>query len=179
MHNQIVVPSELFDEVEAKYAPPDHPVFELVPPPFHDRAVGLYAKMGQPSVSSDTFWDIYCELLQRFREVESNAALSLIIETHRNAMDQIELENTKKMELLPNMKAFRNGSNLVGPKGHRYIGGLINPPTQGLRGSPILAEEDASDLDCGVGPEPEYADFTTDDDESDMDSGAQICDDHV
>jgi hypothetical protein len=87
-------------------------------------------------------------------------------------MDQIELENKKKMELLPNMKAFHNGSNLVGPKGHRYIGGLVNPPTQGLRGSPILAEEEASDLDGGVRPEPEYADFTTDDDELDMDSGA-------
>jgi hypothetical protein len=33
-YTQVIVPLALFDEIETLYAPPDHPVFELVPPPF-------------------------------------------------------------------------------------------------------------------------------------------------
>ncbi|KAF8218486.1 hypothetical protein L208DRAFT_1350965, partial [Tricholoma matsutake] len=64
MDFKIPVPSELLDEVEALYAPQDHPVFELVPHTFHERADNLYAAIGQPAITVETFWDIYLDLLK-------------------------------------------------------------------------------------------------------------------
>ena len=56
---KLPVPGELFDEVEAIYAPSEHPVFDLVPPTFEQHAQHLYASLGKPQVSSDFFWNVY------------------------------------------------------------------------------------------------------------------------
>ncbi|OAX35688.1 hypothetical protein K503DRAFT_696552, partial [Rhizopogon vinicolor AM-OR11-026] len=56
---KLPVPSELFDEVEAIYAPSEHPVFDLVLPTFEQRAQHLYASLRKPKVSSDSFWNVY------------------------------------------------------------------------------------------------------------------------
>ena len=167
---QIPVPPELLDEVEAQYAPPNHPVFQLAPQAFDQRAHDLYADIGEPVVSSDTFWDIYRQLLQRFHESESDHELLPIITAHSEDMQTLEEENAQ-MDLLPNMKPFRNGNNIVGPCGHKYIGGLVNPPAHGLRGSFSLEEyQDSEDLAPDV--TPEYAYFTTED-ESDGEGGSK------
>ena len=55
----------VLDEVEALYASPDHPVFELVPQTFHERADLLYLAIGQLEITRDTFWDMYLELLKQ------------------------------------------------------------------------------------------------------------------
>jgi hypothetical protein len=152
----------------AEYAPPDDPVFQLVPPAFNDRANKLYADLGRPVVSSGTFWTIYLDLLHRFQDGE-DAQFTTVLASHHNTMLALEQESAA-MQLLPNMKPFRNGDNLIGPRGQRYIGGLPNPPTTGLQGSPHLTVEGMdSDSAGGDAPQPEYADFTTDEDE---DTGA-------
>ena len=55
--------------MEAQYSPPDHPVFQLVPPLFLMRAEAFYEDAGQPIISSDTFWDVYRDILTRFRQI--------------------------------------------------------------------------------------------------------------
>jgi len=52
---------------EQEWAPPDDPVFRLVPPTFAEQATALYTAMGQPAVSSLTFWVVYVDLLAAFR----------------------------------------------------------------------------------------------------------------
>jgi hypothetical protein len=168
---KVVVPPEVFDEVEQEYAPADHPIFELVPPAFNDRADILYTNIGRPTVQSDTVWDVYCQLLQQFRIEEHTVCVAPILTTHCNAVHALELE--EEMLLLPNLKELRNGANVVGPPHAKYIGGMVNnPPVGGLRlGINMEAEESDSEVgdDHGVIADPQYAEFTSDDDDEEED----------
>lgn len=131
----------LLDEVEALYAPKDHPVFELVPQTFHELADNLYSAIGQPDITCETFWDIYLELLGQLRNGQDEE-LAGIISSHR------ELESTQPdedMALLPNMEPFCLGQPLNIGNNVSYIGGLDGDPS------------------------PEYAMFTSDEEESDSD----------
>lgn len=53
--HQIPVNPELLDEMEALYVPPDHAVFELVLPAFHEHVSQLYVVIGQPEVMLTPF----------------------------------------------------------------------------------------------------------------------------
>lgn len=105
--------------MEALYAPPDHAVFTLVPPAFHERATELYLSIGEPEVTVRTFWDVYRDLLGRLREPIYDQ-LTDVLDTF-----QANLENTiEDFELLPDMEPFRLGQPLdLGDK-FNYIGGL-------------------------------------------------------
>ena len=109
--------------MEALYAPPNHPVFELVPPAFHEHISNLYAAIGQPEVTVETFWDIFRDLLGRLREGPDEHLTEITTcydATCRQESDDI-------MPLLPNMEAFRLGQPLdLGPNAN-YIGGLDDP----------------------------------------------------
>ena len=48
---------------EQEWAPPDHPVFDLVPPVFEEFILSVYAMADQPEVNFDDFWQIYKHLL--------------------------------------------------------------------------------------------------------------------
>ena len=65
---QIPIPPALLNEMEQLYAPPDHPVFTLVLPTFHECTMELYLSIGEPEVYVSTFWDIYHDLLGRLQE---------------------------------------------------------------------------------------------------------------
>ncbi|KAH7904042.1 hypothetical protein BJ138DRAFT_1186917 [Hygrophoropsis aurantiaca] len=138
MDFKVPVPSELLDEVEAKYAPPDHPVFELVPPIFNQCAHDLYQAMGKPEVSSETFWDVYQQLLQRFQSTtqENPDMITLLRSSHD---DDDASTNVNDIAIIPNLKELRLGANVIGPKGFH-------------------------------GSEPEYAAFTSEEENSDNDS---------
>jgi hypothetical protein len=47
--------------MEQEWAPPSDPVFQLVPATFEQQAAMLYQTLGQPVVSSTTFWTVYQE----------------------------------------------------------------------------------------------------------------------
>lgn len=143
---KIPVPPELLDEMEALYAPPDHPVFELVPLAFHEHVSNIYAAIGQPEVTVDTFWDIFRNLLGRLHEGLDEHLTEII--THYKTHGQ-ELDD---MPLLPNMDAFRLGQPLNLGANSNYIGGL-----------------DGSVITNSTEPSPEFADFTDDDDDDDDD----------
>ena len=64
------------------------------------------------------------------------------------------------------MKPFRNKDNVIGPKGTKYIGGLAKPPTNGLRHPFDVSQED-SESDTTPPIDPEYADFTSEDETDD------------
>ena len=133
---------ELLDKIEAEYAPKDHPVFELVPQAFHERAENLYVAMGQPVVMTETFWAIYCDFLKQLCD-GSDEVLPEILNSHEQSLAQQDI----KMALLPDMEPFRLGQPLDIARNGNYIGGL-----------------DVSALPSDVPvPHPECADFTSDD----------------
>ncbi|KAG2345352.1 hypothetical protein BDR05DRAFT_975131 [Suillus weaverae] len=153
---KLPVPSELFDKVEAIYAPSDHPVFDLVPPSFEQHAQYLYASLGKPQVSSDSFWNVYQMLLAQFQAIEGDEDLTVLLS--QGAMEP-EYED---VPLLPSMQELPQNAGLVGPAGFQYIGGMANPPMQALHG---VWDWRAQGEDCDDEDQPEYAEFT--DSESD------------
>ncbi|KAF9056938.1 hypothetical protein BDP27DRAFT_1152244, partial [Rhodocollybia butyracea] len=58
--------SDYIKEAEQLYAPPDHPVFELVPPEFNHWITQYYHQIGSPQVNHHTLWEIYECLLEKF-----------------------------------------------------------------------------------------------------------------
>lgn len=149
---QIPVPPILFDEVEELYAPPDHPVFTLVPPFFHERVTELYVSIGEPEVTVGTFWDIYRNLLGMLRE-PMDEQMTEVLNTFQANLDN----NAEEMALLPGMEPFRLGQPLdLGGKS-TYVGGL---------------EEGSQALPLGFNrPGAEYALFSDSDDASDDSEG--------
>ncbi|KAK7436254.1 hypothetical protein VKT23_019218 [Stygiomarasmius scandens] len=64
--------ADYIKEAEQLYAPPDHPVFDLVPPEFAHWASMYYTQIGQPSITRNNVWNIYEQLLEKF---ENNVPL--------------------------------------------------------------------------------------------------------
>ena len=134
--------------MEAIYAPPNHPIFELVPPIFHQRADHYYNETGCPTIMSDTFWDVYRGLRQCFNHGTDDEFTAVL----QANSDRETASNDDQMPVLPNMQPFRNGQQVAGHPG-QYIGGLHASSSTG----------DTTPAELG----PEYVDFTTDDDSED------------
>lgn len=65
---KIDIENDLLDEVEAIYAPPSHPVFQLVPTwltPYLDAA---YDSVGRPEVSISTLWEVFVSVRDAVQE---------------------------------------------------------------------------------------------------------------
>jgi hypothetical protein len=97
--------------MEAKYAPPDHDVFQLTPPPFDSRATKFYEEMGRPPVSSNSFWNVFQELLALFQDAELSEDLTEVLSDLENRTEQIAKE---KVDVLPGLKPLRLGATVVG-----------------------------------------------------------------
>jgi hypothetical protein len=134
--------------MEAIYAPPDHPIFELVPLIFHQRVDRFYNEAGSPVITSDTFWDVYRGLRLRF-EHRSDDEFTAVLQANS---DRETASNDDQIPVLPDMQPFCNGQPVVGHR-EQYIGGLHASSSTG----------DTTPAELG----PEYADFTTDDESED------------
>jgi len=121
-------------------------VFELVPPTFHERADNLYAAIGRPEITTKTFWNIYLDLLKRLRD-GSDEELTNILSSHQPSAQPVQGD----MALLPDMAPFRLGHPIDVGTNTNYIGGLdVSAPSSSV-----------------PAPHPEYADFTSDEDDED------------
>jgi hypothetical protein len=140
--------------MEQLYAPPDHPVFTLVPPTFHERATELYQSIGEPEVTVGTFWEIYRNLLGKLREPEDDQ-LTDVFETFQANVNN----SAEDMALLPNMEPFRLGQPLDLGGRTTYVGGL----EEGSRALPLDFNR----------PGAEFA-LLSDSDDGSNDSGSDI-----
>jgi len=59
---KITVPDDVLEDAEAEYAPPSDPVFEIVPPAFQVHISSAYTTIGSPTITFDSFWNIYRQL---------------------------------------------------------------------------------------------------------------------
>ena len=85
--------------MEAKYAPPNDPVFQLVPPDFEAYVTSCFKALGEPEVNFETFWDVYC----RLRDLVENSIPDDVAETLReNVVD--DDESTPEPEGFSQMK---------------------------------------------------------------------------
>jgi hypothetical protein len=60
--------------MEQKYAPPDDPVFDLVPHAFAVHANAVWADMGSPEPQFSNAWDIYLHLRDALRSMAWDGA---------------------------------------------------------------------------------------------------------
>lgn len=145
------MPPELLDEMEALYAPPDHPVFQLVPPIFHERATELYLAIGQPELNIDTFWNVYRNLLNMLRG-QRDDQLTNSLTSYEAEVDSAPTD----LPLLPNMEPFRLGRPLnIGGRSD-YIGGIgtsnfedVDDEVDGREYAPLTPSDDQSGGDEG------------------------------
>ncbi|KAJ7899222.1 hypothetical protein B0H14DRAFT_2331815 [Mycena olivaceomarginata] len=139
---KVVVPPELFDEMEATWATPSDPVFKLVPDAFDRQVSAFYAKLGSPEVSLDSFWMIYVSLLNAFNtDIEDGL---------RDDVEHADDHFEQTAALIP----AQVNLPVVGDLGYQYLGGLAHPP------SAASDEDGNSDKERDDGRE--YAVFTDD-----------------
>lgn len=74
---QIVPDIQLLQQTRNKYAPRDHPVFELVPAQFGLAATNAYIQLGQPTVSITTFWEVYISMLHELELQQDRLEVAL------------------------------------------------------------------------------------------------------
>lgn len=61
------------------YAPPDHPVFLLVPQEFSQQASLFMVELGLPPVTGDNVWNVYADLLMRFQSIERDEGIRKLL----------------------------------------------------------------------------------------------------
>jgi hypothetical protein len=105
---QILISTDMFDEMQQEWAPLDDPVFQLTPTSFHNQANDHYKSLGRPAISRGTFWDVYKLLLARFRQGHVDVT---------SIEEQFSLANfgaNQDMDLLPGLQEMRIGGEVVG-----------------------------------------------------------------
>ena len=92
-----------FDEAEAKWAPPDNPVFQLVPSAFLEHVSSAYETMGRPAVTFDSLWDIFLQL----RDLVEGNEMSDRIESELDA--HTSFDRDREQPAFPNLGDFNVG----------------------------------------------------------------------
>ncbi len=86
-------------DAEEKWAPPDHPVFELVPPAFDKFINGIYDMAGNPTVKFAQFWGIYKHMLALAEaHVQYSPDVAAILDMHGTVYDGGENQGMPLME---------------------------------------------------------------------------------
>ena len=122
---QVQVEQEALDHVRQLYAPPDDPVFELVPPIFAAHADALYEDMGRPEVTSKNVWEIYRGILQDLEAVQH--ASEREAEEYAECLEQWEVQasllegDDENDHVIP--------YSLIG--GQQLLGGMDHPDADG------------------------------------------------
>ena len=70
-----MVDPDIIQRARTQWAPPDHPVFELVPPLFDELANQFYEQFGKPLITIHTLWNVYLQLLRAFQNAVDEATL--------------------------------------------------------------------------------------------------------
>ncbi|KAF8262051.1 hypothetical protein EI94DRAFT_1773282 [Lactarius quietus] len=66
---KVAVPSETFNEIEQKYAPPNDPIFDLVPHTFAVHANAIWTDMRSPEPEFRNVWEIYLHIRDALRSM--------------------------------------------------------------------------------------------------------------
>lgn len=79
----------MLEAAEAKWAPPEDPVFQLVPPDFESRITQCFEDLKKPVVNFDTFWDVYCDLRDLVETVVPDDLMVTLTESIRDDDDGV------------------------------------------------------------------------------------------
>ena len=105
---------EAIKDVRARYAPPDDPVFELVPPAFAALANQTYQSQGARAISRDSIWWIYAHMLVAIRDVYRTAVTPALEAAARSTLVDDGANASPAIPLTPGLAELRNGDPVVG-----------------------------------------------------------------
>ena len=105
----------IIDEVQKEWAPPDHPIFQLVPDVFQERIDTYLRDLGNPILNADTFWVVYVSVLARFVSPDDRRVLDPSIQdaVSQYAMSEPDVV-ADPMEIIGGLRPLRQGDRLVG-----------------------------------------------------------------
>ncbi|KAH7870716.1 uncharacterized protein C8R40DRAFT_1056282, partial [Lentinula edodes] len=104
----VKVPHELFDEMEAKYAPPDDPALQLTPPEFQVLADTVYASLGSPVITLNNLWGVYSDMLEGLRLLREAQT-----ESFQTVLQGSDAAFNCEMPLIPGLEELREGLEIV------------------------------------------------------------------
>ncbi|KIK90744.1 hypothetical protein PAXRUDRAFT_151259, partial [Paxillus rubicundulus Ve08.2h10] len=150
LHFKVMVSPEAMGQVCQVYINPAHPVFDLLPPALGIFIDECYTYLGRPSVSCNSAWAIYCNLLGMLYQHSEIACIIEVMDI--DAADKVELPLLEGLQELP-----FNETN-VGC----YMGGIGNGlGLQQEHLQALVAMDKQDELDLG--------------DNNDVDSGPHGC----
>lgn len=117
------MPPVVIAEARQHWAPPNHDIFKLVPEDFEAYASHLYAQMGSPIVTLETFWDVYRQLFDLFHALPHAIH---VLETVQDRHDDLIISQTidAPVELLPGQADWRGedqGAFMAGHGGNNVL----------------------------------------------------------
>ncbi|KAJ3754185.1 hypothetical protein EV360DRAFT_73909, partial [Lentinula raphanica] len=113
---KIGVSKELLREMEIKYTPADHLVFQLTPPEFNRQAnYFLIQELGSPDITMESFWTVYSQLLALFRSATANDPL-LSREVEEIAKEDQRIDS-EVVDLMPGQQELRYNGKVIGQEG--------------------------------------------------------------
>ncbi|KIK91546.1 hypothetical protein PAXRUDRAFT_149260 [Paxillus rubicundulus Ve08.2h10] len=96
---KVMVSLEAMVQVRQVYINPAHPVFDLLPPALGTFIDECYAYLGRPSVSRNSAWAIYCNLLGMLCQRAEIPRIMEVMDV--DAADEAELPLLEGLEELP------------------------------------------------------------------------------
>lgn len=136
--------------MERKYAPPDHPVFQITPPEFNRRAIQfLEHNLNSPVVTMHTFWDIYTSLLNLFKsETKNNVTLGYEL---ADLLAEEQQVNSETVDLMEGQAELRYNGMVIGPNEELPDAEIANPffhhDSENYLEVDFTDKEDGEDLD--------------------------------
>ncbi|KAG6908222.1 hypothetical protein DXG01_005694 [Tephrocybe rancida] len=169
----IHVEHQAIDYVRSLYAPPNHPVFELVPLTFGTYATQFYQTLGQPVITRNNVWDVYLDILNMFNQLDDICEADHAEWYRVASLSWSPDTEDEPLELLDGLCDLPNGMDSIREDGSYYMGGVNGG--EGLDGDQWnrmeeMAAQDKPEMQSNPhnpqDPQPELVvDFTDDEDE--------------
>lgn len=161
---KVDVDQATLDTIRQRYADPEHPVFQLTPPDFDVALHALMDGLGNPTITRESFWDIYNNLLQQL--LMGDPAIQHNVVERIQADDQMqdadrEEANQEHREALgrlaPKMNVGRVPGLVVNGHGHgvgeEQGGGAVEEDGNSTHDGDDSDDDDSDDDDGLIGNE--------------------------
>ncbi|KAG9124225.1 hypothetical protein FRC07_012343 [Ceratobasidium sp. 392] len=112
----IIDPTDLAD-IQERYAPLNHPVFELVPASFNADAERYYLELGSPRIEHGTLWTVFIDMLNLFMSAPTQTPDDWVT-------TEPDAYNEGVFDLDPRLVALPAGPDFVDELGNFYLGGV-------------------------------------------------------
>lgn len=91
---------DLLNEMEALWAPPDNPVFELTSKSFNTCVQRFYSDIGCPTIHYNSIWDVFSELKDRIEDQLEDGGWATVA-TEFNSLQQNFEQDAQLVDLEP------------------------------------------------------------------------------